>query len=236
VAESVSDHAVQVSATVQGNPPQIRLCWPADASATGYTVHRKLRDDLSWGTGAMLAANATNYVDSDVAVDGAYEYRVSKAASGYSGAGYIYAGIEVPLVEYRGKVILLIDNTFATCLALELARLQLDLVGDGWTVLRHDVPRMAVDPANTNSSVWAARSNEVARTQERVKTDYLADPVGVKAVFLVGRVPVPYSGKVAPDEHSDHLGAWPADTYYGDMTGTWTDSILSTTTASDKRN
>ena len=75
LAESVADHAVRASATVQTNPPQITLSWPADPSATGYTVSTKLRDDLSWGTGIMLAADATNYVDSNVIVGSAYEYQ-----------------------------------------------------------------------------------------------------------------------------------------------------------------
>jgi hypothetical protein len=221
---------------VQTNPPQISLSWPADPSATGYKVYRKLRDDSSWGTVIVLATNATNYVDSNVVGGGAYEYDVSKSASNYYGEGYIYAGIQAPLVEYRGKVVLLVDNTFTSSLALELGRLQQDLVGDGWTVLRHDVPRMAVDPANTSSTVWAARSNELASVKALIKADYNADTNNTKAVLLVGHVPVPYSGKIAPDGHSDHLGAWPADMFYGDMSGIWTDSTWNTTTASDTRN
>jgi hypothetical protein len=236
VAQSVSDYAVRVSATVQLNPAQIALSWPADSGATGYTVYRKLRDDSSWGTATLLAGNATNYVDSNVVVGSAYEYEVSKSASTYAGVGYIYAGIQAPLVDSRGKVVLVVDNTFTSSLALELARLQQDLVGDGWTVSRHDVPRMAVDPGDTSSTVWTARSNELASVKALVKADYSADTNNVKAVFLLGHVPVPYSGKIAPDDHSDHLGAWPADMYYGDMSGIWTDSIWNTTTASDTRN
>src|ERR1017187_7915876 len=163
IAQSVSDYAVRVSPTVQTNPAQIVLSWPADTRATGYTLYRKGRDATSWGTSvAALAGNATNFSDSNVAVGGAYEYQIQKSASSYSGEGDIYAGIQVPLTEHRGKVVLIVDNTFTASLSNELAGLQQDLVGDGWTVLRHDVPRMAVDPANTNSNVWAARSNELA--------------------------------------------------------------------------
>src|SRR5207253_1848922 len=39
-------------------------------------------------------------------------------------------------------------------------------------------------------------------------------------------VPVPYSGKINPDGHSDHVGAWPADVYYGDIDGNWTDTTV----------
>jgi hypothetical protein len=41
---------------------------------------------------------------------------------------------------------------------------------------------------------------------------------------LIGNVPVPYSGDLNPDGHSDHDGAWPTDTYYAEMNGTWTDA------------
>ena len=237
-AQAVSDFAVRVSALVQTNPARITLSWPSDTRATDYTVNRKLRDDTVWGTGVALPAGATNYVDTNVVVGGAYEYGIFKdmTYSPYYGEGEIYAGIQAPLTEYRGKVVLLVDNTYATNLAAELARLQQDLVGDGWTVLRHDVPRMAVDPANTSSSVWAARLNELAAAKALIQADYNADPANVRAVFLFGHVPVPYSGDLAPDDHYDHVGAWPADAYYGDMTGEWTDSTASDSNASDRRN
>ena len=148
-AASVSDYAVRVSAVVQTNPPSITLSWISDPAATNYTLYRKLRDDATWGTGTTLAVNATNYLDSNVAVGGAYEYRIMKSTAGYYGYGYIYAGVAVPLAQSRGTVVLLVDNSFTASLALELGRLQQDLVGDGWTVVRHDVARMAVDPANT---------------------------------------------------------------------------------------
>lgn len=235
-AVSVSDYAVQVIAAVQTNPPCITLSWPADPGATGYSLYRKLLNGASWGKATNVLASATSYVDTNVAVGGAYEYEVFKSASGYYGDCYIYAGIAVPLVESRGKVVLLVDNTFAASLALELGRLQQDLVGDGWAVLRHDVARMAVDPANTSPNVWAARSNELATVKGLIRADYNADAANVKAVFVVGHVPVPYSGDDALDQHPGHVGAWPADVFYGSMSGTWTDSSVTDTNASDPRN
>jgi hypothetical protein len=235
LAAAVSDYAVRASATVQTNPPQITLSWPADPHATGYTGYRKLRDATGWGTGSALGASATNYIDSSVAVSGAYEYWVAKAAGTYSADGYLYAGIEAPLAESRGKVVLLVDNTCAASLSNELARLQQDLVGDGWTVLRHDIARMAVDPANTSSNVWAARSNELASIKALIAADYNADPAAVKAAFLFGHLPVPYSGNLAPDDHYNHVGAWPADAFYGDMDGTWTDTDIIATDVGDQR-
>jgi hypothetical protein len=224
-----------VSAAVQTNPPQITLSWPADSLATGYTLYRKAPDATNWGSGVTLASNATYFVDTNVLVGGSYEYRIAKSAASFFGVGYICSGIEAPLVESRGTVVLLVDNTETSSLALELARLQQDLVGDGWGVICHYVPRMAVDPANTDSSIWASRSNELANIKGLVLADFNGNP-NVNSVLLFGHVPVPYSGDLAPDGHFYHTGAWPADAYYGDMHGKWTDSSVSDTNASDPRN
>lgn len=235
-AQSVSDYAVRVSATVQTNPAKITLSWLSDSRATGYTVYRKSRDATSWGSGTSLAGTVTNHVDTSVSLGGTYEYRLVKAASAYTGYGYVYAGIQAPLVEGRGKVVVVIDQTHTDALAAELTVLEQDLAGDGWTVIRHDVPRMAVDPANTSSSVWAARSNELANLKSLIRADYNADTANVKAVLLLGHVPVPYSGNLNPDGHPDHLGAWPADVYYAEMGSIWNDTSVNSTGASDARN
>jgi hypothetical protein len=233
---AVADYAVQLSATVQTNPPIIFLSWPADPAATGYSIARKMRDDLAWGVTENLSPTATNYTDTNITVGQPIEYHIIKTASTYSGVGYIYTGVEVPIFESRGKVILLVDNTCVSNLSFELFRLERDLIGDGWTMLRHDVTRMAVDPANTNSSVWMARSNEIATVKQIITADYAADPANVKAVFILGHVPVPYSGNLSPDGHGNHRGAWPADVFYGDVDGVWNDSSVQSIVSSDLRN
>jgi len=51
-------------------------------------------------------------------------------------------------------------------------------------------------------------------------------------VYLVGHVPVPYSGDMYPDTHSDtHKGAWAADMYYADIDGNFTDTLVNETSA-----
>jgi hypothetical protein len=208
LAQATSDYAVQVTAVVQSAPPRITLAWPAFAGATAHTVYRKAWGVASWGTAvATLAGSATGFVDNGVAVGTRYEYQVARSAA-VSGTGYLATGIELPLVDFRGKVVLVVDSTMAAGLATELARLQADLAGDGWTVLRHDVARSATVPS----------------VKALIKADYDADPANVATVFLFGHVPVPYSGSLAPDGHGDHVGAWPADLYYGDMDGAWTDT------------
>ncbi|HEX8373324.1 MAG TPA: hypothetical protein VF585_11120, partial [Chthoniobacterales bacterium] len=209
------DYAVMVSTTPQVSPAQISLTWPAHNSATEYRISRKLSTDLSYTPLATITAGAsslTNYVDTSVAVGTGYEYEVRRlfSSSGEYGYGYIAAAINLPLVENRGGIVLLVDNTMTTSLAAQLWRLETDLRGDGWTVLRHDV-----SPTASVTSVKAL-----------ITSAYDADPANVKAVFLFGRIPVPYSGAMKPDAHDDHYGAWPADCYYGEMDGTWTDTSV----------
>jgi hypothetical protein len=204
-ADSTWVYAVQISATAQSSPARITLSWPQDTyGANSYTVYRKTRDAGSWGTGVVLPGSATSYVDNNVAAGAAYEYQIVKAASqGYTGYGYIYAGIDAALVDTRGKVILAVDNTQATSLATELTRLQQDLVGDGWTVVRRDV----------------SRSDSPANVREVIRAAYNSDPANTKAVFLFGHIPIYRSGSLNVDGHGGRQ--MPADGFYGDMDGTW---------------
>jgi hypothetical protein len=211
-------YAVLVSASVQTSPPEIALTWPADPEAASYTIRRKSPDESRWGAAVSLAGNAASYIDRSAASGQIYHYQLTKTTRrvpAYIGYGYIFAGINAPLVDTRGKIILMVERTYASELASELARLQQDLVGDGWTVLRRDV----------------SRQDSVTSIKQLIKQDYDADPNGVRTVFLLGNVPVPYSGAIAPDGHENHRGAWPADVYYGEMDGPWTDSSVTSTNA-----
>jgi hypothetical protein len=219
------DRCVLVSAEVRRSPPQIELRWPADSKATGYTVFRKTPSAESWGEErAALPATETHYVDSDVELGVPYEYKVQKAAQAadktFKGTGYLLAGIEIPLRDRRGKVLLLVDGAHVDALAEPLRRLERDLRGDGWTVLRHDV----------------ARDAKVADVKKLIRADYEADRANVRSVFLFGHVAVPYSGDYNPDGHPDHRGAWPADAYYGDMDEEWPDATIDSPKASRPEN
>lgn len=240
-AQVCQDFVVDLAATVSTNPPQITLNWALRLATniTGQTLYRRLKGEANWSALATLATNTTSYTDSNVTAGVEYEYWLYRSLTTpyvYRADGYLSAGINVPFVENRGKVILIVDRTMAGPLAPEIAQLQQDLVGDGWTVIRHDVPRMSVDPADTNSAVWATRTAELDYVKTLIVSNYNADPPNVKAVYLLGRTPVPYSGNLAPDGHPDHVGAWPALGFYGDVNGSWTDSTVTSTNGSDRRN
>jgi hypothetical protein len=220
--DSTREFSVQASAQVQTSPPRIVLNWPQDSVnvPASYTIFRKAPSASAWGSGTILSGTATSYIDNNVKLATPYEYKIVKVTSGYTGYGYLCAGINVPLTEERGKLLLMVDNTYALNLATELTQLQQDLAGDGWTVIRNDI--------NRNTSVMNVKN--------LIKAQYKADPANVKAVFLFGHVPVPYSGDIVPDGHyPDHQGAWPCDGFYGDMDGVWTDDFVNDTTADDIR-
>ncbi|HZR16582.1 MAG TPA: fibronectin type III domain-containing protein [Verrucomicrobiae bacterium] len=221
--EMTWEYSVQVSATVQASPPGITLHWPQDQYMlpSSYTVYRKAPSDSSWGTGTTLPGTATSYTDAQINVGTPYEYQIVKATSQYTGYGYLYSGVNVAMTDSRGKLLLVVDNTYAAALTNELGQLQQDLVGDGWAVIRVDV----------------GRNDSVVSVKDKIKAQYTADPTNVKCVFLFGHVPVPYSGDIVPDGHiPNHQGAWPCDGFYGDMDGTWTDTTVNDTGADDARN
>ena len=202
VAQSTSDAAVMLEATVQTSPAQITLMWNNFSGATGYTIYRKAKTAIAWGTPvANLSGTATQYTDNTVAVGMGYEYKVVRNGSTFA-EGYLYAGIQLPLDDQRGTVIILVDDSQTTALATELERLEQDLIGDGWRVVRHEV--------SATASVTSVKS--------LIQADYNANPTAVKAVLLIGHIPVPYAGNLYPDGHSDHQGA--SDGYYGDLNGT----------------
>ncbi|HKQ40639.1 MAG TPA: hypothetical protein VJ063_21405 [Verrucomicrobiae bacterium] len=203
-ADDTFVYAVEISATVQTSPPKIRLKWEPDPyGAISYTVSRKGRNATAWGPGVVLPGTATGFNDPNVAVGGNYEYQVVKAGQGYTGYGYIYAGINAPLRDLRGKIILVVADTYAAELAPELARLKSDLMGDGWQVIRHDV-----SPTATAGSV-----------RNLIIADYNADRANVHAVLLFGHVPIKHSGTLEYDGHGAR--PMPADTFYADVNGNW---------------
>jgi hypothetical protein len=176
-----------------------------------YTIYRKSKEATNWGAPLLEAdGSVTNYTDTNVQVGVTYEYQIAKyvnvpsLALSYNGFGYIYSGIEAPLIENRGTLILVVATNSAIGLSNELTQLQTDLTGDGWYVICEDV--------SSNDTPQYVRS--------LITNDYYADPQNVDAVFLFGHVPILESGYLNYDGH--YTRAMPADTYYGEMNDDWT--------------
>ncbi len=201
------------------SPLQIALSWPAIDVSSGVQniqIYRNVFGDTVWTTPiAELSIASTGYVDSAVQLGVAYQYKIVRVKTGEAfDFDLVYGAIKRPEQDQRGKVALLVDSTFSSSLEVELRRLTQDLVGDGWQVLRHDIPRAMSAP----------------EVKQILKSDYQLYGTSLKTALLLGHIAVPYSGLFGlgiyppPDGHSDHKGAWSTDQYYADLDGVWTDS------------
>lgn len=216
-------NSVLVTATVQTAPLKITLSWPTYTASTGYTVYRKTPLSTTWGSVlATLSGTATSYVDNTVTAATLYEYNVRRTSSTsvVIANGYLLSGIETNLAYNKGTIILLVDNFFVPTLNNEIKQLIKDYENDGWFV----------------KTKYINRTDLVSAVKSQVISAYNLDPLTTKGLMLLGHIPVPYSGDNNPDGHPDHKGAWPADIYYGDIDGIWSDLAVSNSTATDPRN
>jgi hypothetical protein len=218
LGQTTVDYTVDFQVATSPTTPILTLSWTLRQAShiTAQKIHRRLKGETVWVKQADLATTDTSYAD-PTAVEGVeYEYWMQRTFSGISPTnpmGYVAAGSKVPFIESRGTLLLVIDDTMVTPLAPEIAQLRDDLTGDGWNV----------------QQIVALRSSTPPTVKAQILAAYNAAPASVKSVYLLGHVPVPYSGLINPDGHPDHYGAWPADGYYGDMNGTWTDTTANST-------
>ena len=220
-AQTAASASIPVTVTTIASPPSLIFSWPFDSTATGYQITRRLPGSTTWGSTTNIPGGGTavGYTDWNLVAGARYEYLLQKTGTP-AAKMLLTCGIEAAALEQRGICVLLVDATLVAGLGNRIDRLIEDLIGDGWRVRRHDV-----QPTDSVPSVKAHITAEVA-----------ANPLQVRSVFLLGHVPVPYSGSIAPDGHPDHNGAWPADVYYGELNGPWSDTGVNTTSASRPQN
>lgn len=212
-AQVPKDITLPITATVGAN--NITLNWANPGNADLLVLRRtKGQSGMAWVVALnVTGSNATTIVDNGVAPGQTYEYVVQRTIAGFSAIGYAHVAMNAPVVNSRGKILIFVDSTTADAAGVELIRLKNDMRGDGWW----PIP-FKVGPAATPQSVKA-----------QIVQAYNEDPLNVKAVLLIGDVPIPYSGNTNWDGHPEHAGAWPSDAYYADVNGTWTDVTVNNT-------
>lgn len=208
-----------LSAAVATVPPSVTLHW-FGLSGQPVSVQRRSPGQARWVTLTNRFTGVT-FTDAGPGLEPGetYDYDVDGRLARVSLAGRP--------VERRGRVIVLVEQSVARPLAAELDQLSADLVGDGWTVLRHEVPRHDYDAWSRQ----AVNRDYVANLQgikRLILADHAAAPAETRAVLLVGHVTIPYSGVACEDGHADMNGAWPADAWYGDIDGVWSDQAMDT--------
>ncbi len=206
---------------------QIRLSWFYDfnlkrsSAGDGNTVQRRVVGTDNWLTDegwrrVAVVTNTLSYIDATAQPATHYEYRVGDALM--LNERYIQAGIDLPPVERRGRVLLLVAKNVASGLAASLAELRRDLEGDGWEVAFREAP-------THDDAVWANNVKNIALIKSWIADEWSAHSNQLKAVFLLGHVAIPYSGAGPEDGHRGETGAWGADSYYGDVDGQYTDTL-----------
>jgi hypothetical protein len=222
--------SVIMQAEVNENQSYIKLTWVFDPENGGYTIWRKTDDQNFWGDSLIyLNPASTTWTDTSVIQGVRYEYQILKSLPAFPygngtpnyGSGYISSGIKIPPNHHRGACLVVIDKRFELTLALETERLLHDLTCDGWQA----------------DTLFVHVNEPVVEVKKAIMEWRQKTPSFNHAIFLLGRVPVPYSGDIAPDgHHADHRGAWPCDGYYGTLDGVWTDQTIQNTTAPGSRN
>ena len=196
--------------------------WEGDPAAnTGnYNIERQVLGSSTW---TVVASNQFTDIwqDTSVAAGTIYTYRIPRSTGL---APTVLAAWKAAPIESRGKAILLVDRTLTNGLSTDLATFKDDLLGDGWQVVRYDVPRHT----NTfwdSAAINTTYLNDLLSIKRSISNEYLLNPTGTNVIIIVGHVTVPYSGTEAEDGHDLHSGAWPADAWYGDFDGQWGDSV-----------
>ena len=214
---------VQLYAEVNDDPLSITLKWlPNAAVGETYFIWKKEKETIGWGTsiGSVSAGDELEFTDTDIAFGRSYEYMVQLRSAGTVLAwSYVNSGVGVPLDPNKGDMLLLVDERHASELASEIAVLEQDMYRDGWMV-----STAIIDSTSTPEEV-----------KDQIK-DYYQSLPRLVGLYLLGNIAVPYSGELYPDFFINHWGAWPADVYYGDMFGEWTDTDVNNTIALDSRN
>ncbi|MDF3059451.1 MAG: hypothetical protein K0R17_3666, partial [Rariglobus sp.] len=141
-------HGLEVENIVTVTPtPQVTLTWEAQATGAQIQILRRpLGDeqtpDAAWELRGQVAHPTRTYTDTGLTPGTAYEYMVFRPqfTSGSTSINrdvmQTIVAIAAPLRDYRGTVLLVVDDTLPGEFASELALLELDLAGDGWKVKR----------------------------------------------------------------------------------------------------
>ncbi len=214
-AQTSKDVTVPLTATVAAGPT-VTLNWVNPGNA-GLLIRRRTKGlgGSAWTQIINLASsNLTSVIDNGVTAGQVYEYVIQRNINSLNAFGYAHVAINANVIDSRGKILIFVDSTTADALGPQLVRLKNDLRGDGWW------------PIPFHTGPYAT----VKSIKDQIVASYNADPTKVKAVLLLGTIPIPYSGNTAWDGHGDHQGAWPSDAYYADVNGNWTDTTVNNIT------
>ncbi len=210
---------VKMTATPNHQLSNLTIQWEDDLDINSYSLYKKLREDTTWGSPIFVAGDQdTSYIDSDIEEGKLYEYRMIKQTGDSLGYAYLFSGVNYLPPQKKGDILVLVDSAAVDLVEDNLNDYLNILISEGW-------------------KPWVEEVAKEASVQE-VKgliLQYYGNVDSLTAVLLMGNIAVPHSGNITPDGHTDHKGAWPADLYYGDVDGIWTDVTVSNTSSAYPR-
>jgi PKD repeat protein len=208
--------SVLISLDIDSVKPSITLRWKNQFNPSGYILSKRTFPSASFTTLAILNGDIISYEDTSIIKGNKYEYRIIRNSALGQGSGFIMGGIEALNFAQKGRVLIVTPQSLYSDIFFTLQEYINTLENDGWAV-----GLITLTPDETVQQV----KNKIISYRNRHRED-------MRALFLLGNVPVPYSGNMAPDGHvPDHQGAWPADGYYADLDGFWTDFDVDINTA-----
>ena len=184
----------------------LQLNW-ANSSADIFVVERKYASEQGFYSQVGLNPFGNGFIDYQVYPGEVYEYRVRSLTNNQK-QGYFTFAANKDTEPMKGYV-LIVRGTSAQIPSIYFDMYLEDLEGDGYKPLVVDVIQGWSDQTVKNTII-----------------NYYYSYPRLQHVVLLGNVPIPLSGYIYPDGHADHEGAWPADTYYADINGYYTDSYL----------
>ncbi len=227
-AQDAKQYAVMIETKIDdtGFAPQVVLSWQNDTTANRYVIYKRLYETGNFEKIAEVSGGANTFSDLDPMYGKIVEYKVEKVFSDDNQllSTYSYKALawDANLVQEDWRTLLiLVDNTLAFPISSKLVMYRKEIEKQGWRSIVKYVPR-----------VESFNAKAVLNNKEMIKAVYEQTP-NLKAILILGRVAVPYSGNTAPDGHGDdnplpHKGAYPADVFYGDLdTRDWTDNKIS---------
>lgn len=185
----------------------VRFSWKSP-STDSTSIYRKLLADTGWTL--LTTTTIDTFTDNTIATATEYEYKFvsHRPTAPTHGYGYKAFGVKVPKKDTRGNILVLLDSRFTTSLADQMLTLKLDLISDGW------------------NPILVTCSKDSSHTYAKAKIDSVNAISPLEGVYLIGHIPVPYSGFLFPDGHPDHAGAWPTDLYYVTDATLWSDNVI----------
>lgn len=212
--------------------PSVRFDWVAQPAGTVVKFYRRAlaATNTAGGSGGLasfslrgtVTAPTNTFADTGLASGAQYEYYIERTDPSFAWAPYALRVVVTtgsPLEDQRGAVLLVVDDTVAGPLAEELKQYEMDLVGDGWSVVRMDSPRHNATDLGRATTLRTAIRNAATGNS------------AIKSVILFGKLPMVRSGWYSPDGHEDR--AFETDAYYADYNGTWTDTVNNIASGTD---